>query len=335
MKQRLEYIDILRAFAIFLVTLGHALEYGGYCDGLLHGVIYSFHMPLFFAISGFVAAYSLRNDSDARLDLPGFARLVWKKFRFIMIPYFAWNLVVHPFAFSGCKMSMEGYRFLCRSVLVANDSAWFLPCLFNLHVLLGLHRLALGNLKRAKAGILIEIAGLGLMFGVLAGIQHFAANPFLRSVLSYFIPFYVGVFLGRSEDLERRYVDSQWSFLIGAAVFAVAAGVFASGGEGFPWRIARLAAGVSSIPVMFALAKATTISGRTGKFIAFVGQSTLAIYCMQNWVRVPDLGAWQMTPMLQFVVFGLYSLVAVCAIAACTKALERNAVLRQVLLGKK
>ena len=289
MKQRLEYIDILRAFAIFLVTLGHALEYGGYCDGLLHGVIYSFHMPLFFAISGFVAAYSLRNDSDARLDLPGFARLVWKKFRFIMIPYFAWNLVVHPFAFSGCKMSMEGYRFLCRSVLVANDSAWFLPCLFNLHVLLGLHRLALGNLKRAKAGILIEIAGLGLMFGVLAGIQHFAANPFLRSVLSYFIPFYVGVFLGRSEDLERRYVDSQWSFLIGAAVFAVAAGVFASGGEGFPWRIARLAAGVSSIPVMFALAKATTISGRTVIFIAFVGQSTLAIYCMQNWVRVPDL----------------------------------------------
>lgn len=335
MKQRLEYIDILRAFAIFLVTLGHALEYGGYGDGLLHGVIYSFHMPLFFAISGFVAAYSLRNDSDARLDLRGFVSLVWKKFRFIMIPYLVWNLLVHPFAFSGCKMSMEGYRFLCRSVLVANDSAWFLPCLFNLHVLLGLHRLALGNLKRAKAGILIEIAGLGLMFGALAGVQHFAGNPFLRSVLSYFIPYYVGVFLGRSEDLERRFVDSQWSFLVGVAVFAVAAGVFACGGDGFSWRIARLAAGVSSIPVMFALAKTTRLPVRMGKIVAFIGQSTLAIYCMQNWVRVPNLGAWQMTPMLQFAVFGLFSLITVCAIAACAKALGHSAVLRQVLLGKK
>ena len=233
MKQRLEHIDILRAFAIFLVTLGHALEYGGYGDGLLHGVIYSFHMPLFFAISGFVSAYSLRNDGNARLDLRGFVCLVWKKFRFIMIPYFAWNLVVHPFAFSGFKMSMEGFRLLCRSVFIENDSSWFLPCLFNLHILLGLHRLALGHLKRAKAGILIDIAGLGLMFGVLAGIQHFAGNPFLRSVLSYFIPFYVGVLLGRSADLERRIVDSQWSFLIGVAVFAVAAGMFACGGEGF------------------------------------------------------------------------------------------------------
>ena len=131
MKQRLEYIDILRAFAIFLVTLGHVLEYGGYGDGLLHGVIYSFHMPLFFAISGFVAAYSLRNDGNARLDLRGFVYLVWKKFRFIMIPYFAWNLVVHPFAFSGFKMSMVGYRLLCRSVFIENDACSICMCFWD------------------------------------------------------------------------------------------------------------------------------------------------------------------------------------------------------------
>lgn len=335
MKQRLEYIDILRAFAIFLVTLGHALEYGGYGDSLLHGVIYSFHMPLFFAISGFVAAYSFRNGGEARLDLHGFMRLVWKKFRFIMIPYFAWNLVVHPFAFSGCKMSMEGYRLLCRSVFIENTSAWFLPCLFNLHVLLGLHRLSFGNLKRGNAGKLIEIAGLGLMFGILVGIQHFVGNPFLRSVLSYFIPFYVGVLLGSNKDLERRIVDSQWGFLMGVTVFAVTAGMFACGGGGYLWRIARLAAGISSIPVMFALAKAAIIPGSVGRFAVFIGQNTLAIYCMQNWVRVPDFGAWHMTPMLQFVVFGLYSIIAVCAIAACANALGHSSVLRQVLLGKK
>ena len=97
MKERLVYIDILRAFAIFLVTLGHVTEYGGYGQGLLHGVIYSFHMPLFFAISGFVAMYGLRG-SDASLDFKGFLRYALKKFRFILILYLVWGLVVHPFA---------------------------------------------------------------------------------------------------------------------------------------------------------------------------------------------------------------------------------------------
>ncbi len=57
MKQRLEYIDILRGFAIFLVVLGHVLEHAGLKDDFLFYFIYSFHMPLFICISGFVSAY--------------------------------------------------------------------------------------------------------------------------------------------------------------------------------------------------------------------------------------------------------------------------------------
>lgn len=57
MMQRLEYIDTLRGFAIFLVVLGHVLEHAGLKDGFLFHLIYSFHMPLFICISGFVSAY--------------------------------------------------------------------------------------------------------------------------------------------------------------------------------------------------------------------------------------------------------------------------------------
>ena len=62
-NKRIDYIDTLRAFAIFLVTLGHCLEYGGYKDSVLINLIYSFHMPLFICISGFVISYSYERKS--------------------------------------------------------------------------------------------------------------------------------------------------------------------------------------------------------------------------------------------------------------------------------
>lgn len=333
MVKRLEYIDILRAFAIFLVTLGHVLEYGGYGDGLLYGVIYSFHMPLFFAISGFVAVYSLRNGNIC-LDFHGFIKFVWKKFRFIMVPYFVWNLIVHPFAFSDCGISMDGWLHICRSVFIANDSAWFLPCLFNLSVLLGVYRLTLTLLKQIRGGVLVDMLGLGLMFGVLVCTQHFGGNPFLRSVISYYIPFSIGVLLGHSEDLERRIIDNQCSFLAAGALFAIASGVFACGGDGLHCRVARLIAGVASVPVLFSVAKSLVLPTRISTMLVYIGQNTLVIYCLQNWLRIPNVSDWHLSVLLQFLVFGLFSVCAIVIMVAFASVLERSIVLRQILLGK-
>lgn len=59
MKERILYIDNLRAFAIMLVVMGHILQFTfGDSHGFDHPFfkfIYSFHMPLFFFISGMFA----------------------------------------------------------------------------------------------------------------------------------------------------------------------------------------------------------------------------------------------------------------------------------------
>ena len=60
---RIEWLDSLKGFAIFLVVVGHVVL--GYLRAgifpeyqwslqLTHDLIYSFHMPLFFLISGFL-----------------------------------------------------------------------------------------------------------------------------------------------------------------------------------------------------------------------------------------------------------------------------------------
>lgn len=53
---RVLYLDLLKCFAIFLVIWGHSIQYfksTAYFDEPIYRIIYSFHMPLFMALSGY------------------------------------------------------------------------------------------------------------------------------------------------------------------------------------------------------------------------------------------------------------------------------------------
>jgi fucose 4-O-acetylase-like acetyltransferase len=61
---RIEYVDTLKCFAIFCVLWGHAMQYlkGSYdfFHNPMFEFIYSFHMPLFFIVSGLFFKSSLK-----------------------------------------------------------------------------------------------------------------------------------------------------------------------------------------------------------------------------------------------------------------------------------
>ena len=62
MKKRIEWIDICRGLAIILVIIGHSnLETGMAFN--LKSIIYSFHMPLFFVLSGYLF-YNIKDKKD-------------------------------------------------------------------------------------------------------------------------------------------------------------------------------------------------------------------------------------------------------------------------------
>lgn len=71
-KKRIEYLDAIKGFAIFLMVMGHVIawnyvDYSRICiydpdqsinvkmGGVVWQLIYSFHMPLFFMVSGFLS----------------------------------------------------------------------------------------------------------------------------------------------------------------------------------------------------------------------------------------------------------------------------------------
>ena len=74
-KERIVWIDQLRAIAMFFVVLGHVA-----LPKEVQSVIYSFHMPLFFIISGLTL-------NDEKIRRTPMKEYIWNKFQKLMIPY--------------------------------------------------------------------------------------------------------------------------------------------------------------------------------------------------------------------------------------------------------
>ena len=58
-NKRIEWIDIARGFAILFVIIGHSL--GNYFSSYFANLIYVFHMPIFFVLSGYL--YKRKNKT--------------------------------------------------------------------------------------------------------------------------------------------------------------------------------------------------------------------------------------------------------------------------------
>lgn len=113
-KTRIEFLDAIKAFAIFLVVCGHTLQYldkleTGKC---LYDIIYSFHMPLFMVISGYFASSSLQKS---------FFFCFTKKFEQLILPVITWTILSFLLFFFTNKSSYHS-EFV--------GSYWFLRTLF-------------------------------------------------------------------------------------------------------------------------------------------------------------------------------------------------------------
>lgn len=91
-KERSAFLDLMKGIAIILVVLGHAIQYGSginfltnnfFYERVVFKVIYSFHMPLFMIISGYLFGTTINKYSIKKLLLSRITKL--------LIPVFVWN----------------------------------------------------------------------------------------------------------------------------------------------------------------------------------------------------------------------------------------------------
>ena len=135
-KNKYPWIDTTKSIAIFLVVWGHFQNFGTFMS--LQKLIYSFHVPLFFILSGFL--YKKKDDDS----LGSFIR---KKFRRIVLPALLWLLISVPlfiwFHREGTPLEMlRTYsEQIIKGAIPINEPCWFFLCLFIVFLLARLIRI--------------------------------------------------------------------------------------------------------------------------------------------------------------------------------------------------
>ena len=120
--KRLDYLDYAKGFGIILVVLGHIYD----ISNPIKIWLYSFHMPLFFIISGLLIRYTNINERDMN-------GIIVSKFKSLIIPYIFFELVAifiwmcqNEFTLSALRWNVvDSILMYCKA-----GTTWFLFALF-------------------------------------------------------------------------------------------------------------------------------------------------------------------------------------------------------------
>lgn len=171
-KERVAWIDNLKAIGIFLVVFAH---HENEIPQALLKYVYSFHVPLFFCASGLVFMWQ---------KYSGFTELLINKTRTLIVPYFSFSFITFGFwlaiaSFRGGEpfIALQDILWGVAGILVSsngliwmahNGPLWFLTCLFIVQVLFYLlYGLSLRLINFKSILTLVCFVTLLSIFGVL------------------------------------------------------------------------------------------------------------------------------------------------------------------------
>ena len=331
MGKRIEYLDLLKFFAIFSVLVGHSTEQlsaGTFWDHPVWSFIYSYHMPLFMFLSGFFFRSSLNKP---------FKTVALNKLRQLGVPSltaFALQCIIMLAAgvtavSDLCELSFSGFM----------NSVWFLKCLlFCILIMYPLCKLFKNDFVAALAATLAitfipgaEIVNLNFMLpmfclGMLCGShmdsveRHHNALLIASAALFFILLFFwsgrLTVYMVPTKVLAGGVVD--WHNL----------GITAY----------RLLIGMAGSMMFFLLARPVWNFMKDRKISALlcrIGGATLGIYVLQTFVLemlVNSLGIYVPIPWSYIVA----PVLAVAELALCYRLvliIRRNKVSSFLFLG--
>lgn len=202
MKERIEYIDQLKGFAIILVVMGHIAEKSMNITTTPFNEFYgSFHMPLFMFLSG-IFAYKSFNDWNV-CEIMNFLK---KKVTRILFPFF---VIGGVYSLMFCGNIADVY-------LGVSSGYWFLPALFYC-MLLGLIVYWLINIIGILNNPLWQLVMHGAFWGLLiilyykGWLEHI---PYCLHAIKMYPFFLMGTFFSRCKAFKDKVIYSNYLFTI-------------------------------------------------------------------------------------------------------------------------
>ena len=186
--ERIAYVDIAKGIGIILVVMGH--NDFALISPFAHKLIYSFHMPMFFFMSGMFF----------KPDIP-FLSFLRNRFNRVLKPFFAILLLIYFASISFSKVSLVMATKRLLKAMYANGhyldwvQLWFLPHLFIVSLFAYLFFKAVKRIHHASLRWVLLIALY--MVGVLTMklFWPFEVSVLSRSFTLYGLPFSVDLML--------------------------------------------------------------------------------------------------------------------------------------------
>jgi len=233
MFKRIEFLDIARGIGILLVVLGHN-DFGA-ISPFFHQVIYSFHIPLFFFLSGYFINASVP-----------FFDFFKKRFHSVLKPYLFTIVLIYFTSVSFEKMGFQTAIGRIVKSLYASGyyidwvQLWFLPHLFVVSLYAFVFITIAGKLRNRWVtwGILFGTLAVSLLF--LHTFYPFSISVFGKEYELYGLPFSLDVVLLSGFFFimgnEVRQATSEKTFdslflLIGTGIGLILLNIF------FPYRV--------------------------------------------------------------------------------------------------
>lgn len=343
-EKRNHYLDIVKGIAIFLMVLGHCIQNGNGADFFnsqafwrdpITIFIYSFHMPLFMLVSGYLLHYTISKRS--------FIQSLSNKVKHLLKPIILFNIynyiIVNTSYIDNSFYSVINLKDLTFKIF---DGYWFLWAVLLFSVLVIFIR------KFLKDNIIIYVS----IFIFLFFVPNFVFNIQTYRI-DFMYPFFImGYFFPKQFKLTRLFLI--WLFI--TAIFVLLLYfynekdyIYTSGLNIFHSKLGlpileqiridlfRISIGVTgSISILifiYHLYKNTINLPFLWRVFAYMGRNSLIIYCLQEILIIFIIKPYTK----DFTVSYFNNLLQTFLVLSCCfliiEILKRNELLRKLHLG--
>jgi fucose 4-O-acetylase-like acetyltransferase len=194
---RNELLDIIKGVAIILVVFGHCIQYGSgseylhrlvFFDNTVFKVIYSFHMPLFMLVSGYLFNLSVCRHS--------FKNILLSRFTTLIIPIFVWSFLTIAIRSIIHNEDIAVFSLIKTYLKTSLTTLWFLWAIFYCSLVVLFVR------KIFNDSIYMYIFGFILTF--------FIPDVLNLHLYKFMYPFFVlAYFYSKNEDCITPWVSKQ------------------------------------------------------------------------------------------------------------------------------
>ena len=326
MNQRSSEFDILKGIGILLVIIGHVCNHlmigGGWANW--NRIICSFHMPLFFFVSGYFSSKGL----DRITNLKTGAQWIWSKVLRLILPLCFIPVIYVTIKNNGsCSLSLiTSKEYWCTYTLFISFLTLLFSFIINQSILACLKKLHLKGLMILR--FLLYLASIVIVKLIITKTQTFDFTLYQSLGFDKLLELYpymlIAFLLGEQPKLDK-YLKHELTTAI--CLFSFVGLMFVMFyAEGFPYS--WLATGLAAIIFLYGAVsrprEVGSVEDKVMSILAYLGRISLPIYFI-HYFFLPNLTIFhdyyislEDTPILSFAFLVLFSLIVASLILFAT-----------------